>query len=112
MAWEWSHSQDAYDDFRANVAKQERAWLECVYAEWEARADNLENFDEKKFRKALKQAKKLPSDMLADTIYEKAEAFATCEAGGHNGYACPFGCGPHVLPFAPLEEANEVRQGT
>ena len=103
MAWEWSHSNDAYENAYANLSNQDREFLEVVFAEWEATPKNddgmylssdldLEIHDEK-----LKAAKELPTDVLVDYIWDKASEHATCDNGGFNAHMCPHGC--HTVSF-------------
>ena len=102
MAWAWSHSADAYADCCENVHNKPRDWLEVVFAEWHACKDpNMDSneFNQRKYNAALKRAKKLPNDILADYIWERMEEYATCTNGGHKAYACPSGCGCHLVSF-------------
>ncbi len=107
MSWEWSHTVEAYSYAQEQVQKQERSWLEVVFAEWEAldsREDFEDGFNEEKYNAALLHAKELPDDVLADFIWEKMEALATCTNGGWEAHCCPFGCGCHMVPFGPDKE--------
>jgi hypothetical protein len=97
MAWEWSHADEAYRAVEANIRRKPRAWLEVVYAEWVAK-DGI-GLDDKKYQKALLKAKTLPDETLADFVWRKTEEHRTCENGGHRAHACPFGCGPHLVPM-------------
>ena len=98
MAWEWSHTSEALDDLRSNLHRQPRGWLEEVYAEWEAlRA--TDDFDEARYEAALSRARELPSDVLADEIFDRAAAQALCTNGGHAAYCCPYMCGAHEVGF-------------
>jgi len=110
MVWSWSHSQQAYDNAEENVRKQSREWLETVYAEWEAKIPDSEDMNDKKYRKALKAAKKLADDTLADYIWEKMSQQALCENGGHQAWACPYGCGPHLVSFDYEDEDEDEEE--
>lgn len=102
MAWGWSHTQEAYDNLRRQIAVQDREWLEIVYAEWRcAKFDKYHeaHFRQKVYDRALIHVKKLPDGYLRKFIYEQSERQALCTNGGHLAWCCPFDCGPHELPF-------------
>jgi hypothetical protein len=120
MAWEWSHTTEAYADAQAQVERMPREWLIVVFAEWEAKSDPSRvsgGFSQRKYKRALGRAKGrgknggLPDDILASHIWDKMSEQATCTNGGHKAWACPFGCEPHLVPFTdPEVEAEERRQ--
>lgn len=100
MAWSWSHTAEAYENACENVHNRDRAWLEVVYAEWHAcqsPSEDSEEFNQRKYNTALRRAKKLPTDVLADYIWERMSEYATCTNGGYEAYACPYGC--HLVSF-------------
>ena len=100
MAWGWSHSPEAYQNARNNLDLQEREWLEIVFAEWHAaKPGDHEHFSRQRYARRLRQAKKLPSDTLVEFIWEKMEEQALCTNGGWQAWACPYGCGPHLVSF-------------
>lgn len=110
MAWEWSHSAEAYAHAREQVQVQSREWLETVFAEWtehkgKRRASTLD-WNQKKYDFGLARAKTLPGDTLADFIWEKMEELATCTNGGWQAYCCPHGCMGHMVPFGPEENGD------
>lgn len=113
MVWGWSHTQEAYFNVADNVRHQTKEWLIEVYAEWHARLKHgdEQSFSEAKFNRAKKQAerisKRLGDDILAGFIIEKMEEQALCENGGHMAWTCPYGCGPHLLSFDSIAEAEE-----
>src|SRR5438874_1632728 len=115
MAWSWSHTSEAYEYAREELLEQEREWLEVVFAEWRAAQEKHShinpvhaNFNERKYERALKWAKSLRDDLaeevLAEFIWEKMEAQATCTNGGWEAWCCPYGCVCHMVPFSPEEE--------
>jgi hypothetical protein len=100
MAWAWSHSAEAYENARINVGRHGRTWLKTVFAEWHACADPHEDsneFDERKYNRALRRAQKLPNETLADYIWERMSEYALCDSGGTPAWCCPSGC--HTVPF-------------
>jgi hypothetical protein len=108
MAWSWSHTTEAYDNAQENLSLLPREDLEVIYAEWRAaqsksgRVDDSNYFNEKKYLRALKFAKTLPDDVLADFIWERASEHATCDNGGFNAWVCPSGC--HSVPFGKPDD--------
>lgn len=114
MAWSWSHTRQAYADARDNLSELGRETLEIIFAEWRAAQGKSgaidpasPGFSERKYERALKHAKTLHDDVLADFIWEKASEFATCDNGGFEAWMCPHGCGPHCVSFSPPVEDEE-----
>jgi hypothetical protein len=112
MAWSWSHAAEAYAYAQEQVQKQDRSWLEVVFAEWRAGQEKggvinpvSTNFHQRKYDRALKYAKALPpglgDEVLAEFVWEKMSEFATCTNGGWEAWCCPFGCMSHMVPFSP-----------
>ena len=104
MSWSWSHTNEAYEIARINLAGMARKKLEIIWAEWQAytnRVDDPGAFNEEKYKAALKVAKKAPVECLINEIWEKASELATCTNGGWEAWMCPFGCGCHMVPFSP-----------
>lgn len=113
MAWSWSHTQEAYDAVREQIFAQDREWLEVVWAEWKtAKKDrhgcyDQNNFNQKKYERMLKRAKKFDNETLAEEIWNFTQEYATCSNGGWEAYCCPFDCGCHQIPFTPPAEEDE-----
>ena len=110
MSWSWSHTPEAYANAQANVQAQNKEWLEIVYAEWESQVPHdqgLDGFDNSKYNRAKRKAKKLPADVLAEYIWEKMSEQAVCDNGGHNAHCCPYGCGCHTVPFNLVQEGTD-----
>lgn len=111
MAWEWSHSAEAYDAARNNLDLQDRRWLEEVYAEWhalmpdESGEPDINSFDPDQYAVALIESTDMADDDLADFIWDRMSEAATCDNGGHNAWCCPSGC--HTVPFSELETSDE-----
>jgi hypothetical protein len=100
MAWSWSHTNEAYGNARDNLALKGRDWLETTLAEWQAsRLGQFGDyhFRDKRYPKCLAYAKILSDDSLCDLIWERMEQHATCDNGGFNAWACPYGC--HTVSF-------------
>ena len=102
MAWSWSHTQEAYAACRDNLmCYTPKGTLNVIFAEWEAHKKpddgDDENFDVAEYHAALKKARRTARAELADHIWERMEEQATCTNGGHQAWACPFGC--HEISF-------------
>jgi hypothetical protein len=100
MAWQWSHTAEAYADAYANVMALPRADLEVIFAEIKAakpREYGEPDFVKARYAKALREARKLPDDILADAVWSFAEEHRTCTNGGHRAHVCPWGC--HTVAF-------------
>lgn len=103
MAWEWSHSQDAYAALEEHIRSQDREWLEIVYAEWHARRTTVDadedSFSNGNYQRGLAKAQLKSDEELAEFIYERASEQGLCTNGGHEAWCCPYGCGPHLLTW-------------
>ena len=113
MAWSWSHTQDAYENACENVHNNDREWLEVAFAEWHAcksPSEDSEKFNQRKYNTALRRAKRLPTDVLADYIWERMSEYATCTNGGFEAYACPYGC--HLVSFGHEETIDAEVEAT
>lgn len=101
MAWEWSHTVEAYIAARRNLETQPNAWLARCYAEWHctrkdgAFSNRLHDMAE---RRALRLIAKGLRDAIVNEIWEHAESLRTCDNGGFNAYMCPDGC--HTVSFS------------
>lgn len=111
MAWEWSHTGEAYDNALTNLEAQPREFLEVCWAEiraagkkWTPGSGDGAPFYESVYKRAMQQSRKLPSDILAEAIWEFACEFRTCSNGGHDAYMCPYGC--HTVEFSAPEESD------
>ena len=115
MAWEWSHTQEAYATAHENLQAVDLDELQVIYAEWEsATLDECggREHDSDLYFAALErvQRDRLPADVLADAIWERAAEQATCTNGGHEAWMCPHGCGPHLVPFSPVEDEKATEE--
>jgi hypothetical protein len=111
MAWSWSHTAEAYDNARENLARLPKEKLEIIFAEWRAAQGkggiihDHNEFNERKYNRALAYAKTLDDETLVDFIWERAEEAATCDNGGFEAWMCPSGC--HTVSFSPLDEPED-----
>ena len=81
MAWSWSHTQQAYADAEENLRNLPKETLEIIFAEWRAAQGKhgvidpvSPDFNERKYERALKHAKTLAHDTLADIATALAQA--------------------------------------
>lgn len=103
MAWEWSHTPEAYQNAYENLAELDTETLKTINAEWlayhvgkEEDPETSEPFNQDAYNHAL------TTEPDIDTIWIDVEELATCDNGGFNAWVCPYGC--HTVPFS--EEAN------
>ena len=100
MAWEWSHSVEAYEAVRLNIGDLPRGRLMLILAEWKANVgDCSDSFDEEIYCSAMQDLERsfLLNRFFAEEIYDLAQDQATCTNGGYEAWICPFGC--HTVPF-------------
>jgi hypothetical protein len=112
MVWQWSHTADGIDNVRTRLELQSRRWLVTVYAEWQARIcheDEEDEFCDRKYRAARREARPLDDVALIDAVWDSMCELQYCENGGHEAWACPFGCGCHTLSFATLSGREQRR---
>lgn len=117
MAWEWSHTQEAYQAVRNQIDRKaekaqngdrdEQEWLTVVCAEIDVKdCDLLFAAWNKRYRKALYSNTRLAGtdgwQALATKIWDFAQDKATCDNGGWNAWVCPDGC--HTIPFTDPED--------
>jgi len=130
MAMSWSHTRDGHEYARNKLHKLAKTKIAVIWAEWkthqkaqaekreEERKEAEENgwtfdpdsvleshdFDQDYYKEQLKEAKvimeRVGKEALADEIWERAEAYATCTNDFHRAYMCPYGCDPHMVPFS------------
>lgn len=103
MAWEWSHTTEAYSNAYENILDLNHDTLSVVYAEIRAKRwddenpDETSSYDNGKYEEFLEEGKELTNDILADFVWQFAEEYRTCDNGGFNAYICPHGC--HTVSF-------------
>ncbi len=105
MAWEWSHTNEAYENARENLSALPDNVLATIWAEWRVhyREGFFNQFNEKKYPREIRRAhswiyRGLQDEMI-DWIWEKARDLSTCTNGGWEAWLCPFGCGCHMVSF-------------
>ena len=100
MAWEWSHTPEAYENAKKNLDSLSRETLEVIWAEWLTHNANPGGpFWDEAYPHALEMAKMMPKDSMQYGIWEYAERQRLCDNGGFRAWVCPFGC--HTVPFSP-----------
>jgi len=100
MPWEWTHAQEAYDAARRNLEKKDDEWLAIVLTEW--RVDQKFKEEEPKigdFDVERAWVNCMARDDIIDAIWDKMAEQRTCTNGGFEAWACPFGCGVHLISF-------------
>lgn len=104
MAWEWSHSDEAYRNAEANVHKLPKYKLIEILREW-AYADREEAGKKPSFRLTF-NARAMSQEELADKVWRRADELALCTNGGWAAYICPEGC--HTVSFDNEDEEEEM----
>jgi len=108
MAWSWSHTSEAYDNASANLLALDHATLVEIVTEWDAYRPDAEDADSEGFSieahtaaHAADAYRDMCSDSIADLIWDRMSEQATCDNGGFNAWACPYGC--HTVSFDRAE---------
>jgi len=112
MAWDWSHTNEAYQNAREQLNQIPENDLRIIFGEWWAHAHNAKNdegllgsttnFDSEVYAEGRSLAQELQPWTLAEFIWKRMEKLRTCDNGGHRAWACPYGCDPHKVPFDPV----------
>jgi len=109
MTWEWSHTQDAYDNAHNNLWGLDRETLQIIWAEWHSSeypdGGEEREFDVQLYKFALSAVGLIDTELLIDFIWQDMERNATCDNGGYNAWCCPFGC--HTVSFDREVETTE-----
>ncbi len=96
MAWEWSHTDQAYANAEENLKDLGTDDLQVIYAEWKAMNQDGD-FEPQVYKQHLKEAEDIADDILAGYIWERSSEQRTCTNGGHMAWVCPWGC--HLVSF-------------
>lgn len=83
MAWEWSHTPEAYYNACDNLHKKYRRFLRECAIEW-AEHEGVKP-----------PPASVDKDALADHVWDKAEKQRTCDNGGFNAWVCQSGAIPY-----------------
>lgn len=115
MAWSWSHTDEAYLYAYKQIRTLPRETLIEIVAEWEMHDRFSEAADfvwANEWPKVLTLVKSryeshnghivLDQRIIGD-VWTRAFGQQTCDDGGFNAWLCPYGCGPHCVPFGPEE---------
>jgi len=113
MAWEWSHTQEGYNNAYENLKNLEYDDLLTIYAEIvTCQCANRDSdypyqhtgtlyFNEDVYNGVRCAAEKLDAMILIEFIWQEMNIFRTCDNGGWNAWACPHGC--HTVSFSQEE---------
>jgi hypothetical protein len=119
MVWAWSHSVEGCEAVRGRIFaiaecaqggdRESMEWLGVVFAEWCGVIPGgnwSHDYSDRGYLRGLRRAYSLGRRLgwaeVAQEIWDKCESQALCENGGHHAWACPFGCGCHLLSFNPV----------
>jgi hypothetical protein len=121
MTWNWSHTQEAYDNVYYNISQLSLETLQIIAAEihtyemlisfenqirkctGEEEFVNEGNsslwFDKDLFARLLISKQSYYTlENLVDFIFKFASEQAECTNGGHEAFVCPYGC--HLVSFS------------
>lgn len=118
MAWEWSHAPEAYANGLEVLSRFPLKELQVILAEWNStefrNPDTMEgpDLDLTVYEDELAKVKEADHKRhmagysrkerkihMAEEIWEKASELRTCTNGGHKAWACPYGCGCHLVAW-------------
>ena len=116
MAWDWSHTPEAYSNAKLNMMDLCHETLAVIYAEIRAHeSEHNDKFSKNKYTEErgegfslavyepeLLLARKMPSHELTEFIWSFMKEYRTCDNGGFNAYCCPGGC--HTVSFDRKDE--------
>ena len=97
MAWEWSHTSEAYENARLNVEQLPRETLLTVLREW-AYDDRVQAGRRKSFRLPA-GVPQLDTGLLVEKVWARTEELSLCDNRGFRCWICPNGC--HTVPYDP-----------
>ena len=111
MAWEWSHSIEAYEYARQKLHLLSRTKLTIILAEWrvkQAETEEETGWDQEVYDKSLTTIKETHVDKenIADEIWDLMSEQSTCTNGGWEAWSCPYGCGCHLVPFSSKKQGG------
>lgn len=91
--WSWSYSTDGHQAIYNAIQEYPHEDLAIALAEFDASSpDDTDAFNEPLYWERKANYDKLPSDILADAVWERASELAECSDGGWYAYICPFQC--------------------
>ena len=108
MAWEWSHTAEAYNNALENLNRLPKRELLTILREWAYKDREDRGTIRRRAGSTRIPGFRLPAGLarldrshLADLIWERAESLATCDNGGFRAWVCPDGC--HTVSFDPKD---------
>lgn len=114
MAWEWSHTNEAYAAAEQNTRALPRRTLLIILREWayqdretaggSPHQGSIGPSGRVRGFRLPAGLRRLPTDVLADLVWQRAEEYRTCSNRGFDAYLCPDGC--HTVPFHSTEETE------
>lgn len=108
MSWEWSHTDEAYQNAREQLNQVSDDDLRIIFGEWWAHAHREDRDTVGKpglslYQEGRNLAQNLEPFALAAFIWKRMSKLRTCDNGGHRAWACPYGCEPHKVSFDPVK---------
>jgi hypothetical protein len=106
MTWSWSHTDEAYQNVRDNIADLSQDTLKIILAEWQeyvAGGRKEREFNLDRYEKYLSAMSGLfIGETAQESIYQLAKQESNCENGGYEAWVCPYGC--HRVSFDREQE--------
>ena len=106
MAWEWSHSEEAYNNARENLNNIPLSELLIIWGEIQASGVNewekighATAFDQDVYETTINGGPYTCQDLVKKIWDHMKNKNKTCDNGGFNAWACPYGC--HTVSFDP-----------
>lgn len=101
MTWEWSHTNEAYDNAYRNLqqfplGKLQEIWCEIQTFEHCQTNEDYDNWDDNVYYQQLSKVTD-QHDLLVDWIWEWAANWRQCDNGGALLHLCPYNCGCHKV---------------
>ena len=99
MAWEWSHTPEAYENALRNFKALPTHELCVIAAEWDA--DDVDGFNHELYVQKFKEYEER-GFVDESALWDKISGQRTCDNGGFNAWVCPYGC--HTVPFDAIAD--------
>ena len=107
MAWEWSHTAEAYQAAEQRLRRMSRKRIREILAEWWTAAVCQHGFDMSVYRREYVRTKQFGTQVMCDVIWDRASRQRTCTNGGHRAWLCPAGCDGHQVSFDDYNPRKE-----
>ena len=100
MAWEWSHTNEAYHNAYENLHDCDMVFLAEALTEWILSVNSCLGTIDKQIESLILTDEYNDRENLADAVWKFASSYdwgRLCDNGGFNAWVCPHGC--HTVSF-------------